>query len=87
MSELRWRNADVALNDKLIPNPNAAHDLLKSLTNVRVAVEGAFLHIDPQNGEPAHVGQTEWEVYIVPASSVEKIRYRVPALDPIAQIF
>ncbi|MFC8008669.1 hypothetical protein [Streptomyces cinereoruber] len=82
MSELHWRTADVTLNDKLIPNPNAAHDLIQRIPTARVAVEGAFLHIDPQNGEPAYPGQTEWETFIVPASSVKKISYRTHLEEP-----
>ncbi|MFF8840473.1 hypothetical protein [Streptomyces sp. NPDC015130] len=87
MSELNWRTADVTLNDGLIPDPNAEHVLLKNLTGVHVAVEGAFLHIDPQNGEPAYHGQSERHVHIIPASAVQKVSYRVTNLDPAPKVF
>lgn len=42
MSTLNWRTAThVVLNDTLIPDPNAGHNLLGQLRNVRVAVEEA----------------------------------------------
>lgn len=76
---LTWRTADVVLADKLIPNPNAEHQLWDRLTNVRVAVDAGFLHIDPrQDGKPSLPGQTEHAVYIVPAHLVRTITYKVP---------
>jgi len=87
MSNLEWRKADVSLREGLVPNPNAEHELLGNLTGVLVAVEGSFLHIDPQSGESAYPGQTEATVTIVPASVVKSIRYRAPVGDVAAQIF
>ncbi|MER6149359.1 hypothetical protein [Streptomyces hirsutus] len=87
MSNLEWRKADVILHDKLVPNPNAEHELLANLTAVLVAVEGSFLHVDPQSGEPAYPGQGEATMTIVPASAVKWIRYKAPVVDPVAQIF
>jgi hypothetical protein len=81
MSTLNWRTADVELHDGLVPNPRAEHELLSRLTAVRVAIEGSFLHIDPQNNAPAWGGQTEYSVTIVPASAVKRLTYKaaVPA--------
>lgn len=85
--KLTWRKADVTLTEGLVPNPRAEHQLQYSLTNVSVAIEGAFLHIDPQSGTEAYAGQGESQVTIVPASSVRTIRYRVQVVDIAAQIF
>ena len=87
MSDLNWRIADVTLHTNLIPNPNAEHQLLQNIPGARVAIEGSFLHIDPQKGEPRQHGQTEWNVFIVPANAVETIRYRTTVVEPIVQIF
>ncbi|SFY52081.1 hypothetical protein [Streptomyces sp. F-1] len=77
MSNLHWRTADVELGDKLIPNPNAEHQLLDRLTNVLVAVEGAFLHIDARpNGQPAYPGQDTYDVHIVPAHLARRVTYK-----------
>lgn len=75
---LNWRTAtELHLNDKLIPNPDAGHDLLDKLRNVRVAIDGSFLHIDPRqpNDVEGSRGQ-EFDVYIVPASVVKTVTYR-----------
>lgn len=77
MSDLHWRTADVELADKLIPDPNAEHQLLDRLTQVRIAVEGAFLHIDPRpTNQPAYPGQDTYNVHIVPAHLVRRVTYR-----------
>lgn len=78
MSNLEWRTAtDVVLNDKLIPNPNAAHELLDKLRNVLVAIEGSFLHIDPRQAADREAGKgQEFDVTVVPAAAVHAITYR-----------
>ncbi|MFE6129514.1 hypothetical protein ACFQ6Q_14790 [Streptomyces sp. NPDC056437] len=86
MSNLNWRRADVALTDKLVPNPRAEHELQDRILNASVAVEGAFLHIDPQRGETAYPGQSEAQVTIVPATAVRTVIYRSPVGES-AQIF
>lgn len=86
MSDLTWRIADVRLNDKVIPDPNAQHVLLSDLTTVHVALDNGFVHIDPQRGKSAYNNQGEWPVYIVPASTVDKISYRTTADDPHIRI-
>ena len=84
MSTLHWRTADVELTDKLVPNPNAEHQLLDRLSNVRVAIEDGFLHIDPRpNGEPVYPGQDTYTVQLIPAHLVRRISYRVePQAEP-----
>jgi len=79
MATLNWRTATtVILHDNLIPNPNAEHDLLGRLQNVRVAVEGSFLHIDPRQPQAveAAAGSNEFNVHIVPATAVKSVTYR-----------
>ena len=80
---LTWRTADVTLTEPLIPNPNAEHQLLARLSNVRVAVDAGFLHVDPrENGKPSYPGQTEATIHIVPAPLVRTVTYRVAATEP-----
>ncbi|MFF6903523.1 GNAT family N-acetyltransferase [Streptomyces hydrogenans] len=86
MSDLTWRTADVRLNTKLIPDPNATHMLQSDLTDVLVALDSGFVHIDPQRGKPAYGHQSEWKIYIVPAGAVETISYRTTADDPNIRI-
>lgn len=70
---LNWRDVTtVELTDKLIPDPNAGHNFLDRLQNVRVAVEGGFLHIDPRKDS----GSSQ-DLFIVPASAVHKVAYQV----------
>lgn len=77
---LTWRTADLTLADKLIPNPNSESQLLDRLSNVRVAVDAGFLHIDARpNGQPAYPGQTEYAVHIVPAHLVRTVVYKAHA--------
>jgi hypothetical protein len=78
MTDLNWRAADVTLHEELAPDPNGGNVLRSHIANVRVAVEGAFLHIAPQNGNQSYQGQGqgECEVTIVPASAVKHVRYK-----------
>ncbi|QGZ53320.1 hypothetical protein GPZ77_34380 (plasmid) [Streptomyces sp. QHH-9511] len=88
MSNLDWRTADVTLTEGLVPDPNAGHVMMKEIRSAHVAVEGSFLHIDPQAGKEAYPGQGERQVTIVSASAVKTVSYRVPAPAPAApQIF
>ncbi|MEU8101670.1 hypothetical protein [Streptomyces rubiginosohelvolus] len=76
---LNWRDVLILdLNAKLIPDPNAGHNLLDRLRNVRVAVEGGFLHIDPRPTGHRDQGG-EHDIFVVPASAVMSLVYRVPA--------
>ncbi|MER5631249.1 hypothetical protein [Streptomyces nitrosporeus] len=77
-STLTWRTATtLVLNDELIPDPNAGHILLKRLQNVRVAVEGGFLHIDPRRPQDVEGAPgAEFEVHVIPASAVRSLAYR-----------
>lgn len=75
---LNWRTAtDVALNDELVPNPNAEHELLSRLRNVQVAIDAGFLHIDPRQpaDREAAKGQ-EFTVTVVSAAAVVAITYK-----------
>ncbi|MEU6520489.1 hypothetical protein [Streptomyces sp. NPDC046978] len=86
MSTLKWRLADVTLNDKLVPNPQSESELLDRLNNVRVAVDGGFLHIDPRrNGQPAYPNEDTYSVHVVPAYLVRLVTYKeeVPKEVPI----
>ena len=75
---LNWRTATtLELHDNLIPDPNAGHNLLGRLRNVRVAVEGSFLHIDPRQPQDAeNSASQEFDVHIVPAAAVKTVTYR-----------
>ncbi|MGW4810571.1 hypothetical protein ACWEPB_02850 [Kitasatospora cineracea] len=74
MSTLNWRTvAELRLTSALVPNPNSTSERLASLYNVNVAIEGSLVHIDPRQ-QPADRKQ-EFEVSVVPTSSVEYIRY------------
>ncbi len=74
MSTLNWRTvAELRLTDRIVPNPNSTSELLADMYNVNVAIEGGLVHIDPRQ-QPADQRQ-EYEVSVVPASSVEYIRY------------
>ncbi|MEU6496424.1 hypothetical protein ABZ890_39610 [Streptomyces sp. NPDC046984] len=82
MSELNWRTADITLREALVPDPNSPSNLMTSVRQARVAIEGSFLHIDPQGGEEAYPNQGEWKVTIVPAVSVKAIEYTHVPLVP-----
>lgn len=70
---LNWRDVTtLELTNKLIPDPNAGHNFLDRLQNVRVAIEGGFLHIDPRKD----AGSSQ-DLFIVPAATVHKVAYRV----------
>ncbi|WP_164492420.1 hypothetical protein [Streptomyces nigra] len=45
------------------------------MQQARVAIQGAFLHIDPQRGKEAYPGQGTWKVTVVAASAVKTIEY------------
>lgn len=71
---LHWRTVtELRLNSKLVWNPNAQHELLDVLRNVRVAVEGGFLHIDPRQD----AGGSQ-DLFMVPAAAVLKAVYQEP---------
>ncbi|MET9055242.1 hypothetical protein ABZW50_29255 [Streptomyces bacillaris] len=78
---LNWRNVTtLELNDKLIPDPNAEHNLLDRLQNVRVAAEGGFLHIDPRKD-----GGSSQNLFLIPAAAVRRAVYQEPApVEPFA---
>ncbi|MFH8483559.1 hypothetical protein [Streptomyces sp. NPDC018055] len=75
---LNWRDVTtLELADKLIPDPNAGHNRLDRLQNVRVAIEGGFLHIDPRQPQQAEgAASQEYDVFIVPALTVKSVVYR-----------
>jgi hypothetical protein len=71
---LHWRAVtELHLNDDLIPNPNAGNVFLTQLYNVKVAVEGGFLHVDPRQDS----GSSQ-DLFMVPAAAVLKAVYREP---------
>ncbi|MFE5140365.1 hypothetical protein ACFRDV_22255 [Streptomyces fagopyri] len=79
MPQLEWRTADVVLRDKLIPDPRNESQLLDRLTQVKVAVDTGFLHIDPRrNGDVAFPGADTFSAYIVPAHQVLVVTYQAP---------
>lgn len=87
MSDLTWRTArTLQLAEKLIPDPNAQHVLLDRLHSVRVAVEGAFLHVDPRQEGRSYPGGSEVEVYVVPAAAVRTVVYMEPVVADRAPI-
>ncbi|MFC9956004.1 hypothetical protein ACFVIB_01365 [Streptomyces nigra] len=75
MDELHWCTADVVLYDKLVPDPTSLSNLMSNVQQARVAIQGAFLHIDPQRGKEAYPGQGTWKVTVVAASAVKTIEY------------
>lgn len=79
MTTLNWRTArELRLTDRLIPDPNNTSEMLARFNGVQVALEAGWLHIDPRRvGEPdRNVGDPEFDVFTVPASSVERILFR-----------
>lgn len=74
MTTLNWRTAHrVELTDNLIPTPNSPSELKWRLDNVQVAFDSGLVHIDPR---PQGATDTEYPVYVVPASAVKVIRYQ-----------
>lgn len=74
MSSLNWRTVtELRLAAAVVPNPNSSSDLLATLNNVNVAIDGGLLHIDPRQ-QPASQKE-EYAVTVVPTSTVEYIRY------------
>ncbi|WP_228994366.1 hypothetical protein [Streptomyces sp. DH8] len=75
---LNWRDVTtLELTDKLIPDPNAAHNKLDRLQNVRVAVKGGFLHIDPRKDSGSNQ-----DLFMVPAAAVHRAVYRETVVEP-----
>jgi hypothetical protein len=80
MSTLNWRAARrVELTDSLIPIPSSPSELKWRLDNVQVAFDSGFVHIDPR---PAGATDTEYPVYVLPASAVKVIEYRAAKSGP-----
>jgi hypothetical protein len=78
MNPLQWREVrEIELHQPTIPNPDASHQLLAKLLNVNVAFDGAMVHIDPRptNAPDHEAHNSEFEVYVVPASAVRLIKY------------
>ena len=77
-ASLTWITArEVELTGKLIPRYNAESDLVDKLSNVRVAIEGPFLHIDPRpQSEPELAAGEEYDIYVLPAASVKRLHLR-----------
>lgn len=74
MSTLNWRTArSIELVEPLIPNPSASHQKLDRLDEAQVAFDGGLVHIDPR---PVGATDTEYPVYVVPASAVKVIQYQ-----------
>ncbi|MFJ6215052.1 hypothetical protein ACIQGZ_17205 [Streptomyces sp. NPDC092296] len=79
MTDLIWRTVrELRLTSPLVPDLSNSGKNLDLLYNVRVAIDGAFLHVDPrqEGGPDLRPGDTEFDVYVVPASSVERIHLR-----------
>ncbi|MEU1086371.1 hypothetical protein ABZ401_05980 [Streptomyces sp. NPDC005892] len=72
---LNWRTVTtLELTDKLIADPNAGHNKLDQLQNVRVAIEGGFLHVDPR--QPGQHAAGGYDVFLVPGAAVRSVVYR-----------
>jgi hypothetical protein len=78
MSFLNWRNVrEIELFESIIPDPTDDSRLVKKLTNVSIAYDGGFIHIDPREADVAEQEDinAEFVVHAVPVSSVRVIRY------------
>ncbi|WNI19237.1 hypothetical protein [Actinacidiphila sp. ITFR-21] len=78
MTSLKWRVVrEIELFEAVVPNPDSTAQLLPKFQNIRVAFDGALVHIDPRKvGAPDHdANDPEFHVYAVPASSVRVIHY------------
>lgn len=76
MSTLHWRPVEtLELNEALVTDPSAEYQQLRTMQHARVAVEGAFLHVDPRKPNQRS-GDGEYKVFIVPASAVRSVVYR-----------
>lgn len=81
MSDLHWREAvRVELHSELVWHPADRARARDSLSDCRVAVEGAFLHIDPRN--PAERRELEGRITLVPASSLKFLVWRTESRSP-----
>lgn len=75
---LNWRNVTTLyLADELIPDPNASHNYLNQLHNVRIAIEGGFLHIDPRKDSGSRQ-----DLFMVPAAAVRRVVYQEAVAEP-----
>ena len=77
---LQWRDADeLRLHAPVIPQPTNPSQTTNALSSVRVAFDNGFIHIDPRptNGQASVDKKAEYPVYVVPASAVEVLTYRV----------
>lgn len=76
MTTLQWRTAsDLHLIAGIIPKPGDPSELLDRLTDVRIAVSGSVLYVDPApapGGEAADGAQ----VFAIPVASVLFLAYR-----------
>ena len=86
MTTLNWLEVDeIHLHDAIIQKPGNLSQVTDQLNSVRVAIDGAFLHIDPRpTNDPQQPGAAglDFPVHVVPASSVAVIRYRTGAGSP-----
>jgi len=84
-NHLNWRTVGtLELTEKLIPDPNAEHELLQRLTGVSVAIDGGFLHIDPWPVREERIPNQPRRIHVIPASAVRHLEYRLeepPAPD------
>ena len=82
METLNWRDVDeIRLHDAIIRKPNDQSREANHLQQVRVAFDGAMVHIDarPTNEPSRGVTDEEVTIHVVPATAVKVIRYRQPA--------
>jgi len=79
METLNWRDVDeIRLHDAVIRKPNDQSREVDYLQQVRVALDGAMVHIDtrPTNEPSRGVTDEEVTIHVVPATAVKVIRYR-----------
>lgn len=80
MQEMNWRAVtELRLNEEADVRDRDGNPATK-FRDVRVAIEGAFLHVDPRPVKESDVdaGDEGFPVYTVPAAAVKALRWMGP---------
>lgn len=91
MTTLNWRTvAEIRFTRSLIPQPRNQGQTTDSLSQVSVAVEGGFLHVDPRRVDDKNNAGVADDVFIVPATFVEYVKYvaeKDEDYDPLKSVY
>lgn len=84
MTTLNWRTvAEIRFTKMIIPMPHKQGYNTAHLRQVSIAIEGGFIHVDPRSAADMENIDVPADIFILPSTAVESIKYTEPEAPSI----